>query len=64
MLREENNMGSAAPELIIKDVHTTVKDRELIVFNFKNLVTSIIESEEKRIKCLNKKRKMEKVSTV
>ena len=54
MAVENNNQE---PELIINDVKTTEKDMDLIVFSFKNLVASIIESEERRIRQIKKERK-------
>jgi hypothetical protein len=53
MAIEKNNQES---ELIINDVKTTEKDMDLIIFTFKNLVASIIESEERRMRNMKKER--------
>ena len=58
MAIENNNQEPEEPELIINDVKATEKDMDLIVFSFKNLVASIIESEEKRIRQIKKERKV------
>ena len=50
----ENN--NKEPELIINDVKTTERDMDLIVFSFKNLVASIIESEERRMSHMKKEK--------
>ena len=55
MVVENNNQE---PELIINDVKTTEKDMDLIVFSFKNLVASIIESEERKTRQIKKERRV------
>jgi len=55
MAIEKNNQE---PELIINDVKTTEKDMDLIALSFKNLVASIIESEERKIRQIKKERRV------